>query len=93
MTTYLATPNSHKGPRVAVRATPGQDVAIGSLNNGKDVTGTLVGHVDIKDLEAIIVRSSSFDLQAPEAHIFKVKPEELGTSITERAEKGSKHLD
>ena len=45
MTTDLAAPDSHKGSRVAVRAAPGQDVAIGSLDNGKDVTGTLVGHV------------------------------------------------
>lgn len=46
MTTDLAPPNSHEGSRVAVRAAPSQDVAIGSLDNGEDVTGALVGHID-----------------------------------------------
>lgn len=46
MTTDLAAPNGHKGSRVTVRAAPSQDVAIGSLDNGEDVTGALVGHVD-----------------------------------------------
>ncbi|KAJ5756926.1 uncharacterized protein N7511_007108 [Penicillium nucicola] len=44
MATNLTAPDSHKGSRVAVGASPGQDVAVGSLDNGKDVTGTLVGH-------------------------------------------------
>lgn len=52
MTTDFATPNSHKWSRIAVGTAPGQDVAIGSLDNGKDVAGTLVGHVDI-DLEKL----------------------------------------
>lgn len=46
MTTDLAAPNGHKGSRVAVGAAPSQDIAIGSLDNGEDVTGALVGHVD-----------------------------------------------
>lgn len=46
MTTDLAAPNGHKGSWVAIGATPSQDVAIGSLDNGKDMTGALVGHVD-----------------------------------------------
>lgn len=46
MTTDLAPPNGHKGSRVAVGAAPSQDVAIGSLDNGEDMTGALVGHID-----------------------------------------------
>lgn len=42
----LAAPDSHKRPRVAVGAAPGQDVAVGALHNGKDVAGALVGHGD-----------------------------------------------
>jgi hypothetical protein len=52
--TDLAAPDSHKGSRVAVRAAPGQNVAVGSLDNGKEVTGTLVGHFDIKDSEKLL---------------------------------------
>ena len=44
MTTDLAPPDSHKGARVAVRTTPRQDVAIGGLDDGEDMAGTLVGH-------------------------------------------------
>lgn len=44
MSTDLAPPDSHKGARVAVRATPCQDVAIGGLDDGEDMTGALVGH-------------------------------------------------
>lgn len=46
MTTDLAPPNGHKRSRVTVGAAPRQDVAIGSLDNGEDVPGALVGHVD-----------------------------------------------
>lgn len=46
MTTNLAAPNGHKGSRVTVGAAPSQNVAIGSLDNGEDVTGALVGHFD-----------------------------------------------
>ncbi|KAJ5474922.1 hypothetical protein N7475_004488 [Penicillium sp. IBT 31633x] len=50
MSTDLAAPDSHKGTRVAVGTAPGQDVPIGRLDNGEDMTGTLVGHdVEIKD--------------------------------------------
>lgn len=42
--TDLATPDSHKGTGVAVGASPGEDVAVGSLDNGEGVTGALVGH-------------------------------------------------
>lgn len=52
--TDLAAPDSHKGSRVAVRAAPGQNFAVGSLDNGKDVTGTLVSHFDIKDSEKLL---------------------------------------
>lgn len=47
MSTDLAAPNGYKGSRVAVGAAPSQDVAIGRLDNGKDVTGALVSHCDI----------------------------------------------
>lgn len=46
MPTDLAPPDGDKGARVAVRAAPRQDVAIGSLDDGKDMTGALVGHCD-----------------------------------------------
>jgi hypothetical protein len=52
--TDLAAPDSHKGSRAADRAAPGQNVAVGSLDNGKDVTGTLGGHFDIKDSEKLL---------------------------------------
>lgn len=44
VTTYLASPDSHERTRITIRAMPGEDVAIGSLDDGEDVTGTLVGH-------------------------------------------------
>lgn len=44
MSTDLAAPDSHEGARVTVGATPRQDVAISSLDDGKFVTGALVGH-------------------------------------------------
>lgn len=44
MATYLAPPDRDKGTRVAVGAAPGQDVAIGSLHDGEDMSGALVGH-------------------------------------------------
>lgn len=46
MPTDLAPPDGHEGARVAVGAAPRQDVAIGRLDNGKDMTGALVGHDD-----------------------------------------------
>lgn len=42
--TDLAAPDSDEGAGGAIGATPGQDVAVGRLDNGKDVTGALVGH-------------------------------------------------
>lgn len=44
--TDLAPPDGDEGARVAIRATPRQDVAVGSLDNGVLVTGALVGHSD-----------------------------------------------
>lgn len=44
--TDLASPDSHKGARVAIGATPRQDIAIGGLDNGEFMTGALVGHCD-----------------------------------------------
>jgi hypothetical protein len=44
MATDLAPPDSNEGARVAVGAAPGQDVAIGGLHDGEDVTGALVCH-------------------------------------------------
>jgi hypothetical protein len=44
MSTDLAPPDSHKGARITVGATPRQDVAISSLDDGEFVTGALVGH-------------------------------------------------
>lgn len=46
MATDFAPPDGYKRPRVAVRTPPGEDVAIGSLHNGKDMAGTLVCHSD-----------------------------------------------
>lgn len=40
----LAAPDGPEGTRVAVGAAPGQDVAVGSLDNGEYMTGALVGH-------------------------------------------------
>jgi hypothetical protein len=48
MATGLAAPDSDKWTRVTIGTTPSQDVAIGSLDDGKDVTGALVGHFDIE---------------------------------------------
>lgn len=44
MATDLAAPDRHEGARVAVGAAPCQDVAVGSLDDGEDMTGALVGH-------------------------------------------------
>lgn len=44
VTTNLAAPDGHKGARVAIGASPRQNVAIGSLHNGEDVAGALVCH-------------------------------------------------
>jgi hypothetical protein len=44
MSTGLATPNSLKWSRITIGTTPNQDVAIGSLDNGKLVTSALIGH-------------------------------------------------
>lgn len=51
VTTDLAAPDSHKGARVAIRATPRQDVSIGGLDNGKYMAGALVGHCGILRFE------------------------------------------
>lgn len=92
MTTDLAAPDSHKGSRVAVGAAPGQNVAIGSLDNGKDVTGTLVGHVDIS--EAAIVRLGfGFICSKLPGELTKKTQGTGKASITEKAEKGPKYLD
>lgn len=45
VTTHLATPDGDERACIAVRAAPGQDVAIGGLDNDEDVTGALVCHV------------------------------------------------
>lgn len=42
--TDLAAPDGPKGTRVAVGAAPGQDVAVGGLDNCEDMAGALVGH-------------------------------------------------
>lgn len=42
--TDLAAPDCHKGTRIAVRTAPGENIPIGSLDNGKNMTGALVGH-------------------------------------------------
>lgn len=42
----FAAPDSDKWTRVAVRATPGKNVAICALDDGEYVTGTLVCHDD-----------------------------------------------
>lgn len=47
MATDLASPDSNEGARVAVGTAPGQDVAIGCLHDGEDVTGALVCHSEI----------------------------------------------
>lgn len=44
MATDLAPPDRDKWTRVAVGAAPCQDVAIGGLHDGKDMSGALVGH-------------------------------------------------
>jgi hypothetical protein len=49
MTTDLTAPDSHKRARVAVGAPPCQYVVVGSLDDGEDVTGTLVGHCERGD--------------------------------------------
>lgn len=46
MATDLAAPDCHKRTRVAVGTAPCQDVPIGGLDDGKDVTRALVGHGD-----------------------------------------------
>lgn len=42
--TDLAAPDGDEGAGGAIGAAPGQDVAIGSLDDGEDVTRALVGH-------------------------------------------------
>lgn len=44
MSTDLAPPDRDKGTRVAVGAAPCQDIAIGCLHDGKDMSRALVGH-------------------------------------------------
>jgi hypothetical protein len=44
MATGLAAPDRHKWSRVTIGTTPSENIAIGSLDNGEDVTGALVGH-------------------------------------------------
>lgn len=44
MATDLAPPDSHERAGVAVRAAPGEDIAIGSLDDGEGVAGALVCH-------------------------------------------------
>jgi hypothetical protein len=51
MATDFAAPDGYKRPRVAVRTPPGEDVAIGSLHNGKDMAGTLVCHSDAQSVK------------------------------------------
>jgi hypothetical protein len=45
VTTDFASPDCHKRARIAIGATPSQQVAISGLHNGKDMTGALVGHL------------------------------------------------
>lgn len=40
----LAAPNGHEWARIAVGATPGEDVPVGGLHNGEDMSRALVGH-------------------------------------------------
>lgn len=40
----LAMPNSNEGARVAVRAAPCKNVAVGRLDNGEYVAGALICH-------------------------------------------------
>jgi hypothetical protein len=40
----FATPNGNKWTRVAVGAAPGENVTVGALDDGEDVTGALVCH-------------------------------------------------
>ncbi|OJJ47056.1 hypothetical protein ASPZODRAFT_141822 [Penicilliopsis zonata CBS 506.65] len=57
MATDLAPPDCHKWTRVAVRAPPGEDVAICSLDDGERVTRALVCHLG----KVAGLRSSSAD--------------------------------
>jgi hypothetical protein len=41
----LAAPDGHKRPGGAVGAAPGEDVAVGGLDDGEGVAGALVCHV------------------------------------------------
>lgn len=47
MAAHLAAPDRYEGSGVAIRASPCQNVAIRRLNDGKDVTGALVGHYKV----------------------------------------------
>lgn len=44
MATDLAAPDSDKGAGGTVGTAPGEDIAIGSLDDGEDVAGALVCH-------------------------------------------------
>lgn len=44
MATNLAPPDGHKRAGVAIRAAPCEDIAVGSLYDGKGVSGALIGH-------------------------------------------------
>lgn len=44
MTTELATPYCHKGPRVAIGTSPGQDVSVCCLHDCEDVSRAVVCH-------------------------------------------------
>lgn len=44
MATGLAAPDGHKGTGVAIGTAPSQDIAISGLDDGKNMTGALVGH-------------------------------------------------
>ena len=44
--TDLAAPDGHKRPRIAVGAAPSQDIPIGGLHDGEDMSRALVGHFD-----------------------------------------------
>jgi hypothetical protein len=46
MATGLAAPDSDERTGVAIGTTPSENIAIGSLDDSKDVTGALVGHVE-----------------------------------------------
>lgn len=46
MAADLTAPDRHERAAIAVRAAPGEDVAVGALHDGEHMSGALVGHDD-----------------------------------------------